>query len=149
MTTKRVLITSSLSVLIISVLLLATGSSLLTKSFGGIPLGNLTTWAGFIALQLSIYWGHSKFTKSNSILGKIIKTLIETLIVISFLWLAIAYILSGNINFTFKPSAGFQGSNEASNVFWNINYCLVIAPIVLASIYNLLKLIEIRKERLK
>lgn len=138
----------SLLILLISVTLLATGSSLLTKNLAETPLGNLITWFAFIALQLAIYWGHNKFAKSKTLLGKIIKSLIITLIIISVLWIVIAYGLSGNMSFNFKPSNTFQGSIEASKLFWNINYTLVIAPIVLSSIYNVLRLFEIRKERL-
>jgi hypothetical protein len=71
----------------------------------------------------------------------------QLLIVLAVLWLLIGYLLAGNINFNFKPTDTFQGSPKASAVFWNINYIIVAAPIILASIYNLIRFIEIRKSR--
>jgi hypothetical protein len=137
----------SLSILLFALVLLITGSSLLNQNLMGIPSGNVITWLGFIALQLSIYWGHYNFDKSKSLPVRIIKSIMITLIIISVLWFGLAYLLSGNINFNFKASPDFIGSTKASNLFWNINYFIVLAPIILASIYNLIRFLEIRKSR--
>ena len=140
---KRTLLFILISVLLLIIFLFATGSSVLTKNVVGIPLGNIMVWIGFISLQFLVFTIKNRFKSSNSIIGKIIRFLMKTLIVISILWFGIAYILSGNINFNFSSnSAGYFGSPKASILYWNIIYALVISPIILMIAYTLLRFYE-------
>jgi hypothetical protein len=142
---KKTCLILSIAILILSLVLLITGSSILNLSVLEIPLGNIITWLGFIALQFTFFLIHNGFKKSQSFLGKTIKYLMYTLIIVSILWFVIAYILSGNINFNFKTSNDFIGSPKASILYWNINYTLAIAPIILSLLYSILRFIEHKK----
>lgn len=142
---KKTSLIISIAILITSLVLLITGSSLLNISVLGIPLGNIITWLGFIALHIVCFLIHNGFKKNQSLLGKIIKHLMRTLLLVSILWFTIAYILSGNINFNFKTSIDFIGSLKASILYWNINYTLAIAPIILSLLYSILRFIEHKK----
>jgi hypothetical protein len=136
---------SSISLLIIGlvVILFSTGSSILTYNLLGIPAGNIIVWIGFIGLQLGAYSLKKGFKGSRSVLGKILRFLMLGLITIAFLWFGIAYLLSGNLGFNFSSSAsGYTGSPEASILYWNIIYFLVIAPIILLIAYTLLRYFE-------
>ncbi|MCA0133400.1 hypothetical protein [Winogradskyella alexanderae] len=146
MTNKKIF-PISLAVIGIVVILFSTGSSILTYDLFGIPAGNLIIWFGFISLQLAVYSFQKGFKASNSILGKLIRNLMRLLIGISILWFGIAYLLSGNLNFDFSSSAtGYLGSPEASILYWNIIYALIVAPIVLMIAYSLLRYFERLKE---
>lgn len=136
---------SSISLLIIGlvVILFSTGSSVLNYNLLGIPVGNIIIWIGFIALQLGAYSLKKGFKGSSSVLGEILRFLMLGLIVIAFLWFGIALLLSGNFGFNFSSSAsGYTGSPNASILYWNIIYFLVIAPIILLIAYTLLRYFE-------
>lgn len=146
--TKKTLLFISVVILFVVILLFATGASVLTTDVLGIPFGNILLWMGFIALQLVTYLANKGFKKSTSTLGKILRSLMIGLIVISILWFGIAYILSGNTGFNFSSSAtSYFGSPKASILYWNIIYGLVIAPIALSLIYAILRFFEVRKAR--
>jgi uncharacterized membrane protein len=59
MNKRRIYFYSALIITLGVITLLATGSSLLTMAVDNdnkIPLGTFITWAGIIALPLSVYW---------------------------------------------------------------------------------------------
>ena len=141
---KKTYLIISILTLITSLVLLITGSSILNLSVLEIPLGNIITWLGFIALQFTFFLIHNGFKKSQSFLGKIIKYLMYILIIVSILWFVIAYILSGNINFNFKTSNDFIGSPKASILYWKINYTLATAPIILSLTYSIYVILNIK-----
>ncbi len=146
--TKKTILSMSFLVLGIVIILFSTGSSVLTKSVFGIPMGNILIWFGFMALQLATYISNKGFKTSNSGLGKWIRLTMIGFIVLSILWFAIAYILSGNTSFNFSSSTTtYLGSPKASILYWYIIYALVIAPIVLTLVYNILRFFELRKAR--
>lgn len=143
---KRTILALSFLILGITIILFSTGSSILTYDLFGVPAGNILLWLGFIALQVATYISNGGFKKSPSRLGKLIRWLMIALIVISILWFGIAYVLSGNTGFNFSSSAAsFFGSPEASILYWNIIYVLVVAPIALSLAYAILRFIENRK----
>ena len=144
--TKKTLLIIALITLLAAIVLFATGASVLTTEILGIPFGNILLWTGFIALQLVSYLANKGFKKSTSTLGKILRSVTIGLIVVSILWFGIAYILSGNTGFNFSSSAtSYFGSPQASILYWNIIYVLVIAPIAISLIYAILRFFERRK----
>ena len=65
---------SALLITIATLVLLYTGSSLLTLSLNSsntIPLGTFITWAGIIALPMSIYWGVKELRTPTTGINKI------------------------------------------------------------------------------
>ena len=145
---KKTVLSISFLVLGIVIILFSTGSSILTKSVFGIPMGNILIWFGFMALQLATYTSNKGFKKSKTYIGKWIRFVMIGLIIISVLWFGIAYILSGNTSFNFSSSATtYLGSPKASILYWYIIYALVIAPITLTLIYNVLRFFELKKAR--
>lgn len=137
------LLTISLIIFGIVVILFASGSPVLTFDIFGIPAGNIIIWLGFIALQLCAFSLKKGFKSSTSTLGKVIRFLMITLIVASLLWFGFAYFISGNINFNFSNTAvGYVGSPEASVLYWNVIYTLIIAPLILLIAYTLLRYFE-------
>jgi hypothetical protein len=137
------LLTISLIIFGIVVILFASGSSVLTYNIFGIPAGSFIIWFGFIALQLCAFSLKKGFNSSESLFGKILRILMISLIITSVLWFGFAYLLSGNLNFNFGDKAtGYVGSPEASILYWNIIYTLIIAPLVILIAYTLLTYFE-------
>ncbi|WP_299526525.1 hypothetical protein [Winogradskyella sp.] len=146
--TNRKSLSISLAILGVVIILFSIGSSILTKNVFGIPAGNLMIWFGFIALQTATYALNNGFKASNSIFGKLLRSLMYFIIVLSIMWFGIAYILAGNASFNFSSDAtGFLGSPKASILHWNIIYLLVIMPIALMTAYRILRLYERLKDR--
>ncbi|WGK65147.1 hypothetical protein [Croceiramulus getboli] len=84
--------------------LLVTGSPLLEKGIGlqgKIPLGNLITWIGVIALPMTIYWGIAVLRRPNTKFQVLLALMLKILIILGVLWAPVAYLLSGNPNFNF------------------------------------------------
>lgn len=137
------LLTISLIIFGIVVILFASGSSVLTYNVFGIPAGNFIIWFGFIALQLCAFSLKKGFNSSKSLFGKILRILMISLIIGSVFWFGFAYLLSGNLNFNFSNTAvGYVGSPEASVLYWNVIYTLIIAPLILLIAYTLLRYFE-------
>ena len=112
--------------------LLVTGSPLLEKSLSStqnIPLGNLLTWMGMIALPLSIYWGSKGLRQPDSTVRKYLSVLLKCLILLALLWVPICYLLAGNIAFNFSGTEEFQGGQIAMKWFWRYSYGLPIVTI--------------------
>lgn len=144
---KKKLLFILLSILIVNIVLFTSGSEILTKSLFGIPAGNIILWIGIISLQLLVYVVHNGFKKSTSLIGKMMRILMIVLIILAVLWFAIAYFLSGNVNFNFgSNTVGYLGSHKASILYWNIIYIIIIAPIVLLITYSLLSFFERKNE---
>lgn len=67
----------------------------------------------------------------------------KTLLVLSFLWVPVCYLLAGNLSFTFGNKAGIQGGQTAMKMFWFFTYGIVGLPIVLLAFYGILKIFRI------
>ena len=120
------------------ILLLLTGSSLLTMALdsdGSIPFGTLITWTGMIALPLSIYWGIKELRKPSSKLNRILSGFLKVIIILGILWVPISYLLAGNLSFTFSEKETFQGGQDAMRWFWRLSYGIGIGAILTISTY--------------
>ncbi len=143
MTTRKVLFLASLTILLIAGYLLITGAPVLTAPVPGkptLPMGTFITWAGIIALPLTIFWGTGRFREPARSIDKFMAVALKVLIGLAVLWAPICYLLAGNLSFSFTEKAGFQGGQTAMKTFWYFNYLLVVAPIMLLLLYGLLHL---------
>ena len=120
------------------IILLATGSSLLTIALANdksIPLGTLITWIGMISLPLTIYWGVKELRKPSSKLNRILSGFLKIIIISGILWVPISYLLAGNLSFTFSEKESFQGGQVAMRWFWRLSYGIGIGAILTLIIY--------------
>jgi len=132
MNKRKIYFITSLLIVLIALTLLATGSKILlipVLTEPPFPLGNLITWAGFIALPSTILFSSESIFKPFNPSGFVIHKALKVLVVVGFGWGIIAYFLSGNWTNTFGKSDGFQGSVQASQIFWMFNYLLAVLPI--------------------
>jgi hypothetical protein len=120
---RKVLFYCSLSVALSAIFLLATGSSLLTLPIGKqvvVPLGNLITWAGIIALPLSAYWGMGALRTPTKRLNSILGGALKALIILAICWFPISFLLAGNLSFNFAGIPSFQGGPICNEVILGI-----------------------------
>ena len=123
----------ALVVTVSSLVLLITGSSLLTLNLnpeGNLPLGTFITWAGMIALPFTIYWGNKKLRKPIHKVDKILSTLLLALLILGWLWAPISYVLAGNWSFTFSEREAFQGGQTAMQWFWRLSYGIGLGSVL-------------------
>jgi hypothetical protein len=142
---RKVLFYCSLSVALSAIFLLATGSSLLTLPIGKqvvVPLGNLITWAGIIALPLSAYWGIGALRTPTKRLNSILGGALKALIILAICWFPISFLLAGNLSFNFAGIPSFQGGPIAMRLFWVLSYGLALGTILIISIYWVLQLLQ-------
>jgi len=128
----------SLVVMLLTIYLLITGSSILTRplySNSTVPFGTIITWAGIIALPLSIYWGINNLRNPSSSFHKYLTACLKLLFVLAILWVPICYLLSGNLSFSFTETDTFRGGQSAMRWFWIISYATAIGPILLLITY--------------
>jgi len=121
-------------ILTISVIvLLVTGSSLLTIALfnqESIPLGTLITWAGMISLPLTIFWGIKELRQPSNKLKRILSGFLKVIIVLGILWVPISYLLAGNLSFSFTEKETFRGGQDAMKWFWRLSYGIGIGAIL-------------------
>ena len=125
--------------------LLISGSSLLTIALdneGTIPLGTFITWAGMISLPLTIYWGIKEMRTPTKKTNVVLAGFLTILIALGILWVPIAYLLAGNISFTFSEKETFQGGQAAMRWFWRLTYGIGIGAILTIVIYWISLLIK-------
>jgi hypothetical protein len=136
---KRKIYFYSALILTVSVLiLLLTGSSLLTITLDPnetIPFGTLITWTGMISLPLTIYWGIKELRKPSGKLNRILSGCLKISIVLGILWVPISYVLAGNLSFSFSEKETFQGGQDAMRWFWRLSYGIVIGAILTVTTY--------------
>jgi len=138
----------TLSISICTIILLITGSDLLTMALdakNSIPLGTWITWAGMISLPLTVYWGIIEFRKPTKKLNKILSRLLKTTITLGVLWLPISFFLAGNLSFTFSEKLSFQGGQAAMRWFWRLSYGIAITTVMILATYWL----SILKKKIK
>lgn len=138
MNNRKLWFFSSLGVFGLAFFLLVTGSPLLETSLSQkhyIPIGNITTWLGMIALPFSIYWGAKKMRKAVSRLNRFLSRILKILIVLAIFWAPICFFLAGNLAFNFSEVEGFQGGQAAMRWFWRYSYGLPLASIVVLILY--------------
>ena len=129
---------STLFLTISVIILLATGSSLLTTALdknNSIPDGTLITWTGMISLPFTIYWGIKELRKPSNKLNTILSGFLKIIIILGILWVPISYLLAGNLSFTFSEKETFQGGQDAMRWFWRLSYGIGIGAIFTIIIY--------------
>ena len=129
---------STLFLTISVIILLATGSSLLTTALdknNSIPNGTLITWTGMISLPFTIYWGIKELRKPSNKLNTILSGFLKIIIILGILWVPISYLLAGNLSFTFSEKETFQGGQDAMRWFWRLSYGIGIGAIFTIIIY--------------
>ena len=137
----------SLAVFFFSLYLLVSASSLLTYSMGPedtVPLGSFITWAGLIALPMSLYWGSVKFRMPEGTFYKVLSSTLKITILLALLWLPISYGMAGNMNFNFGQSPSFQGGQTAMKIFWFISFTIPSITLVLFLLHLLIPLFNSR-----
>lgn len=130
MNRRKIWFISSLIVTFSVIIILITGSSLLTTALdksNSIPLGNFITWAGMISLPLTIYWGIGELRKPTRKLNRVLSKSLKTTLILAILWVPISYLLAGNLSFTFSERESFQGGQTAMKWFWRLSYGIPIA----------------------
>ena len=140
---QKIYLFISLFIVAATVILLVTGSPILTKTLSAnskVPLGNLITWAGFMALPLSIYFGVNRLYDPKKPRDKTLALLLRFSILLAFLWAPVSYLLAGNPSFTFSEKATFQGGQSAMKIFWYFSYAIVAFPLLLFIMFGSLNL---------
>lgn len=129
---------ASLIVTVSITYLLVTGSAILTislNSSNSIPLGTFLTWAGIIALPLTIYWGVKHLRKPNTKLNVILNRLLIATFILAILWLPVSWLLAGNLSFSFSEKESFQGGQTAMKWFWRYSYGIGIGAMLILLTY--------------
>jgi hypothetical protein len=139
---------SSLLVTFFVIVILVTGSSLLTVPLdenNSIPLGTFITWAGMISLPLSIYWGIRQLRHPTMLLNRYLSIFLKVLLTLAMLWVPISYLLSGNISFSFAPKNSFQGGELAMKIFWIFSYGIASGTLLVLIVYWVSLLFKLKK----
>ena len=121
-TARRAGVAVALLIFITSVYLLVTSSPLLVLMAVepiGLPMGNLTTWAGIVALPVASCVGFSAYLSGNTTGGRVSGIIMRTLLVLAAAWGFVSFGLAGNWMFNFSASSdSFRGSALAGEIFW-------------------------------
>lgn len=123
---------------IFTIILLATGSPLLTvpiDNADSIPLGTFITWAGLIALPCTVYFGVKELRAPSTRLNKVLALSLKLGLILAILWVPLSYALAGNLSFSFSEKVTFQGGQTAMRWFWRFTYGIGIAPVIILLIY--------------
>lgn len=126
---KFLILIMSLVMFFLASYMLVTGSDYLMVGidpYDRLPLGTPITWFGLVSLPLAVYYGSRLIRQTQTRLYRVFRWMIFTAIVGAVLWLPIAYLLSGNLTFTFGNASGFQGSNMAMLIFWNYSFAIPV-----------------------
>ncbi|OEJ99899.1 hypothetical protein BFP71_10145 [Roseivirga misakiensis] len=148
MNNRKTYFLSALLLTISVIVLLFTGSPLLTTSLtsdGSVPLGTFITWAGMISLPLTIYWGIKELRKPSSKLNRVLSELLKIIILLGILWVPISYLLAGNLSFTFSEKETFQGGQAAMRWFWRLSYGIGISAVLIVTTFWISLLFKKRK----
>lgn len=140
---RKIWLYCSLTILIITLVLIVSGSSLLSLTLDqneSIPLGTFITWFGIISLHLSIYLSLNRPKNLSKTILKKLMPILKSLLILAILWMPICYLLAGNLSFTFTDKIEFQGGQLAMKWFWRFTYGIVIAPIIILIFYWILSL---------
>jgi len=135
---RKIYFWSALMLTLTVIILLVTGSPLLTISLNRekmIPFGTLITWAGMVALPFSIFWGVKELRKPSNQINRILSGFLKIVILLGILWVPISYLLAGNLSFTFTEKATFQGGQLAMRWFWILSYGIGIGSMLIITVY--------------
>lgn len=135
---RNIWFTCTLALTVLTILLLVTGSPLLTLSLNSansIPLGTFITWIGMICLPLSIYWGIQELRQPTRKASMILSNTLKCIIILGILWVPISYFLAGNLSFSFTEKETFQGGQFAMKWFWRLSYGIGIGSLMVLLTY--------------
>lgn len=135
---RKVWFCVSLTVTLTVTVLLVTGSPLLTVALDNddtIPLGTFITWAGMMALPLTIWWGVRELRNPAGNLNTFLARFLTAILILAILWVPISYLLAGNLSFSFSEKESFQGGQTAMKWFWYLSYGIAVGSILILLIY--------------
>jgi hypothetical protein len=135
----------SLVVLILTIILLVSGSSILTIPLdknNSIPLGTFITWAGIISFPTAVYTGIKDLRSPLGAFYKYLSYILKGLLILAILWVPICYLLAGNISFSFAEKESFQGGQLAMKWFWRLSYGIGIGSMAIVIIHWVLILVK-------
>ena len=134
-TSVRLGFVASLLIFLTSLFLLASGSPLLVLSLSdtmGLPLGNLTTWLGMLALVFMIWFASAGLRQPRTVSDRVYRRIWFVLLVLAVSWPFVSYALAGNWSYSFRRRDVFQGSGEAATWFFRYSFTAVLLPLVFA-----------------
>ena len=118
---RRAAVVTALGVFAASVYLLVTASPVLVRMAIepiGLPLGNLTTWAGIVALPTASWLAFSKYLAGHATANRFCRAVMLMLLVLAAAWGLVSFGLAGNWAFNFSASSeSFRGSGLAGEIF--------------------------------
>ncbi|WP_345170291.1 hypothetical protein [Algibacter aquimarinus] len=135
---RKIYFFSSLIITLSTIIIFATGSSLLTLAINNsntIPLGTFITWVGLISLPMSIFWGIQELRKPTTNFNKFLSSFLKLIILLAILWVPISYLLAGNLSFNFSEKTVFQGGQTAMKCFWFLTYGISIGALSTICLY--------------
>jgi hypothetical protein len=138
--TARLGLAAALLVFVTSVTLLASGSQVLVLALSesmGLPLGNLVTWMGMLALVFMIWFASAGLRQPSSDSDLIYRRAWVILLVLAISWPFVSYALAGNWSYSFRRRDVFQGSSAAAEWFFSYSFAVVMLPIVFAVVRGL------------
>ena len=138
MNLRKIYFVVSLSCTILSLVLLVTGSSILTIGIGPnnkVPLGTFITWVGLISVPSTIYFGSKELRKPNTKWNKVLAIGLKIFLILALLWIPISFLLAGNLSFSFSERETFQGGQLAMKLFWRLSYGIVIGSLTVLLLY--------------
>lgn len=138
MKNRKIWLFISLIVTLLVIILLITGSKVLTISLDEndtIPLGTFITWIGLISLPLAVLLSIKELRIPTRTFNSILSRLLKTILILAILWVPISYLLAGNISFTFGEKTSFQGGQIAMKWFWRLCYTIAVGPILILVMY--------------
>ena len=122
------------------IFLLITGDGILDRQVFGdatFPLGTLIAWGAYLSLSFGIYFSYPAILYPLSGFERFLKAGWLALTLLSILWPAFAYGLSGNWAFAFVSDDGFRGSTSAMWAFVYISaglgISLLLWPLLIAA----------------
>lgn len=134
--TVRLAFALALLVFLLAVALLVTGSPVLVVPLSerfGVPLGNVITWCGMLALVMMIWFGSQGLRQPSGLRDRIYRRIWFVLLALAVLWPFVSFALAGNWSFSFRVQEGFRGSSRAADWFFRYSYAVVLLPFLFAA----------------
>ena len=135
---RKIWFFGSIIVAFSSIILLITGSSLLTMALdksNSVPFGTFITWAGLISLPVSAYLGVKELRIPTKTFNKMLAGFLKILIILAILWVPLSYLLAGNFSFSFSEKESFQGGQTAMKWFWGLSYGIGTGAVLTVFMY--------------
>lgn len=118
--------------------LIAAPFVLVVPLFGNtaIPAGTPITWAGLVALPLTLRLGIRPLDRPTAPFRRY-RVLLNGILLLALAWGLVSYALAGNWSFSFSGQAtGFRGSPAASVYFWYYTYAVAGLPLLWGLVFG-------------